>query len=79
MLRLFAVCQKLVFDRLAEVTKVDKTSNSTPKWERGERRRGGRSDLSEWQRSVSDAGMHAKERTGYRNRNVDTREGRVAQ
>ena len=29
---------------------------------------GGRSDLSEWQRSVSDAGVCAKESTGHRNR-----------
>ena len=30
---------------------------------------GGSSDLSEWPRSVSDAGVRAKESTGYRNRN----------
>ena len=29
---------------------------------------GGRSDLSEWLRSVSDAGVRAKESTGHRNR-----------
>ena len=30
---------------------------------------GGRySELSEWQRSVSDEGIHAKEHTGHRNR-----------
>ena len=30
---------------------------------------GGRSEGSEWPRSVSDAGVRAKERTGHRNRN----------
>ena len=34
----------------------------------GSAARGGRSDLSEWQRSVSDAGVRAKENTGHRNR-----------
>ena len=29
---------------------------------------GGFSDLSDWQRSVNDAGVHAKESTGNRNR-----------
>ncbi len=48
---------------------LGQNANESPAGSDGSAASGRGSDLSEWLRSVSDAGVRAKESTGHRNRN----------
>jgi hypothetical protein len=48
---------------------LGQNANESPAGSDGSAASGRGSDLSEWLRSVSDAGVRAKENTGHRNRN----------
>ena len=53
---------------LVEMTTEDGSSSDTERGSDGSAAGGGYSDLSEWQRSVCNAGVYAKAHTGHRNR-----------